>query len=118
MTPRENEMSFRERWQEAHSTASHGRVVAADLFCEIERIVGEVQPRAIILENVLARSYPIECQAFLLHGCPAGLGAAHHRERQWLVAYADDQEQSEFALDDEVARHRAFQCFEEELKHA
>ena len=87
-----------------YSTASRGRRVVEDLFGEVERIVAEVQPRWLFCENVLASAYPEQCRRSLLKCCPAGLGAPHHRERQWLVAYADDAEQPEFTVDAEVAR--------------
>lgn len=89
---------------QAHSTASRGRIVATDLFHEVERIISEVRPRAIFLENVLARSFPPALRPGLLHGCPAAMGSAAHRERYWMVAYADDQEQPKFSVDAEMAR--------------
>lgn len=90
-----------------HSTASRGRAVALDLFHEVERIVGEVRPRFVILENVVDRAYPPQCRPYLHPCCPAGMGAAAHRERSWLVAYADDEEQPGFSLDAEMARLQA-----------
>lgn len=68
------------------------------LWAEYARLIGELRPRYVIVENtsnllgrgmhrvlgdLAARRYDAEW-----HGIPAAaLGAAHERDRQWIVAY-------------------------------
>lgn len=86
-----------------HSTASRGRIRAVDLFHQVERILAEVQPRHVILENVVDRAYPEEARPSLWRGCPAEMGAGHHRERTWLVAHSDDSEQPKLPVNAQMA---------------
>ena len=94
------------------STASRGRRTAADLWPQVLRVILEVGPRVVFLENVQRK--PIERAAndlwrtagyrcFAGHLDAAALGAPARRVRWWLFAHLDDAEQSALALDAEVA---------------
>ena len=82
------------------STASRGRVIAIDLFGECERIISEVQPRWILLENVSPEAF-----RGLPHDeiCASGLGAPHERRRYWLLAHRDDTGDPAKSFNAEVA---------------
>lgn len=81
------------------STAARGRNVAADLWPEMCRVIGQVNPSFVFAENVTQS--PIEQAASDLESmgyrCKAirlgaeELGAPHIRSRCWLFAYADDK---------------------------
>lgn len=88
------------------STATRGRATAADLFDEVARIVAEVEPRYIHLENVLPKAFPGEWREDLCEVSAAAVGAPIERSRQWLVAVADDEEQRGLRFDAEVARQQ------------
>lgn len=83
------------------------------LWAEYARLIGELRPRFVLVENVgalLSRGlatvlgdlaslgYDAEW-----HCLPASfLGAPHHRDRLWLVAYANREGQSVVSVDDEA----------------
>jgi DNA (cytosine-5)-methyltransferase 1 len=85
------------------------------LWREFARIIGKLRPRYVVVENVsalLARGmgevlgdlstlgYDAEW-----HVIPASaVGAPHRRERVWIVAYANDEGESDVPVHD-VARH-------------
>jgi DNA (cytosine-5)-methyltransferase 1 len=93
------------------STASRGRKVAIDLWPEMLRIILEVEPKFVFAENV--QREPIEraaddlrARGYVPRIAPvdaAELGSANRRARWWLVADADGDGQSRFALDAEMA---------------
>jgi DNA (cytosine-5)-methyltransferase 1 len=86
------------------------------LWYEFARIIGELRPRYVIVENVAAilgrgiksvlgslssLGYDAEW-----HVIPASaVGAPHRRERVWIIAYANDQSQPNVSLND-VSRCR------------
>ena len=85
------------------------------LWYEFARIVGELRPRYVIVENVAALltrgmdavlgtlstlGYDAEW-----HVIPASaVGAPHRRERVWIVAYANDESESDVPQHDEPWR--------------
>ena len=79
------------------SSAARGRNVATDLWPEMRRIIGEVQPRFVFAENV--QRGPIDAAADDLeqmgYTCPrvplaaSDVGADHPRKRYWLAGHAD-----------------------------
>ena len=93
------------------STASRGRKVAENLWPEVNRVVRELEPPIVFLENV--QREPIVAAARDLHArgyrgavarvSSAQVGAPHDRRRWWLLAHAHDAQQSVLALDAEVA---------------
>jgi DNA (cytosine-5)-methyltransferase 1 len=85
------------------------------LWKEYARLIGELRPRFIIVENVpgllsLGLDRVLGDLAALRYSAewdcvPAGaVGAPHIRDRFWLVGYPDDEGQSAFAVDDEASR--------------
>jgi DNA (cytosine-5)-methyltransferase 1 len=85
------------------------------LWYEFARIIGELRPRYVIVENVAAiLGRGIESVLGSLsalgydaewHVIPASaVGAPHRRERVWIIAYANDQGQPNVSLND-VSRH-------------
>jgi DNA (cytosine-5)-methyltransferase 1 len=82
------------------------------LWSEFARIVGELRPRYVVVENVAALltrgmgtvlgdlstlGYDAEW-----HVIPASaVGAPHRRDRVWIVAYANDQGQPDVPVNDE-----------------
>ena len=85
------------------STASRGKKVATNLFGEVERIISEVRPWAIVFENVVENAFPEHVRPYLRRICPATMGSPSHRERYWLVAYSYDSEQPAEQIHAEVA---------------
>jgi DNA (cytosine-5)-methyltransferase 1 len=85
------------------------------LWHEFARIIGELRPRYVVVENVAALltrgmgtvlgdlstlGYDAEW-----HVIPASaVGAPHRRERVWIVAYANDQGQPDVPVNDESRR--------------
>ncbi len=85
------------------------------LWYEFARIIGELRPRYVVVENVAALltrgmdavlgtlstlGYDAEW-----HVIPASaVGAPHRRERVWIVAYANDQGESDVPVNDEPWR--------------
>jgi len=84
-----------------HSTAARGRNAADTMWDELVRVIDEVCPAWIILENVLERSYPAPLAPARID-C-ADLGAPHQRPRYWLVAHADSDSQPSKPINGEVA---------------
>jgi DNA (cytosine-5)-methyltransferase 1 len=100
--------------------SSSGRKVGIDgpksgLWREYARLVGELRPRFVLVENVsdlLSRGlgdvlgdlaevgYDAEWACI----SAADIGAPHGRDRLWLVAYPDDQSEPAFAEHDEARR--------------
>lgn len=81
------------------------------LWYEFARIIGELRPRFVIVENVaalLTRGADVVLGTLASlgydaewHVIPASaVGAPHRRERVWIVAYANDQGQSNVPVDD------------------
>ena len=82
------------------------------LWREFARLIGELRPRYVIVENVaalLSRGFEqvLGDLASLgydaeWHCIPASaIGAVHHRDRIWIIAYTNDQTQSAFSKHDE-----------------
>jgi len=85
------------------------------LWYEFARIIGEIRPRYVIVENVaalLARGMDAVLGTLSTlgygaewHVIPASaVGAPHRRERVWIVAYANDQGQPDVPVHDEPWR--------------
>ena len=93
------------------STASRGRRTAVNLWPEMLRVVREVEPGHVIVENV-ARE-PIEqaasdlrqlgYRAEVAEVAAACVGAPHDRPRWWTVAHADRDGESRRAKHEEMA---------------
>ena len=93
------------------STASRGRRVAISMWPEFFRIVADVRPTHVIVENVQALAisvaasdlecigYASVCQRIGAHD----IGADHSRDRWWLRAYAYDKGKLSSRLHAEVA---------------
>ena len=83
---------------QAFSSAARGRNIAEkDLWGEMRRVIGEVQPRVVFAENVSERAI-LQAQVDLLELgynskyiklSAKDVGADHVRERYWLLAYTD-----------------------------
>lgn len=82
---------------QAFSTAARGRNCAPNLWPEMLRIIGEVQPRIIFSENVDEKSILCAQRDLAESGyatlranvSASDLGADHIRSRWWLLAYTD-----------------------------
>lgn len=93
------------------STASRGRRVAEDLWPDMLRIIREVEPSAVLAENVAQE--PIEKAAMdmrrvgyrvrVCQASAASLGAGHDRPRWWAVADADPKGEPRCAEHAQVA---------------
>jgi len=83
---------------QAFSSAARGRNIAEkDLWGEMRRVIGEVQPRCVFAENVSERAI-LQAQKDLLELgynskyiklSAKDVGADHERTRFWLLAYTD-----------------------------
>lgn len=83
---------------QAFSSAARGRNIAEkDLWGQMRRVIGEVQPKCVFAENVSERAI-LQAQDDLLEiGYNSSyiklsakdVGADHERERFWLLAYTD-----------------------------
>lgn len=84
---------------QAFSSAARGRNIAAkDLWHEMRRVIGEVEPRAVFAENVSEKAIlyarddlfhmGYKCEYIKLSA--KDVGADHERDRYWLLAYTDD----------------------------
>jgi len=83
---------------QAFSSAARGRNIAGkDLWYEMRRIIGEVNPHAVFAENVSEKAI-LQAQRDLLEDgynskyirlSAKDLGADHERTRYWLFAYTD-----------------------------
>jgi DNA (cytosine-5)-methyltransferase 1 len=83
---------------QAFSSAARGRNIAEkDLWHEMRRVIGEVQPKLVFAENVSEKAI-LQAQNDLLQDgynsryiklSARDLGADHIRERYWLLAYTD-----------------------------
>ena len=79
------------------STATHGIKTAVDLWPEMFRIIGEVEPAFVFAENVSSKAIQKaadDCRAVgyrveTLSLSAKDLGADHIRKRYWLLAYSD-----------------------------
>lgn len=79
------------------STASRGRITTRDLWSETLRVICEVQPCFVLLENVQrapvihagAELVGVGYRAAAARVSAACMGAAHRRPRWWLVAHID-----------------------------
>jgi len=85
------------------------------LWYEFARIIGEIRPRYIIVENVaalLTRGMDVVLGTLATlgydaewHVIPASaVGAPHRRERVWIIAYAKDKGQPDVPVHDEPGR--------------
>jgi DNA (cytosine-5)-methyltransferase 1 len=93
------------------STATRGRARQVNLWPEVARIVSEVGPRWVFLENVCRAPWAmVEADLDRLgfdHErttcCPSEFGAPHKRPRTFLLAYAHGQGKPWGAVNGEVA---------------
>jgi len=98
------------------SQAARGRNVAVSLWPEYARLVRELQPSYVIVENVegllsAGRGFGDVLGDLAACGFDAvwrvlrasDFGAPHHRARVWLVGYTHRDGEPDFSLDDEVA---------------
>lgn len=83
---------------QAFSSAARGRnIIEKDLWGEMLRIIGEVEPKVVFAENVSERAI-LQAQHDLLELgynskyiklSAKDVGADHERDRFWLLAYTD-----------------------------
>ena len=94
------------------STASHGVITAADLWCDMARLAWQLQPRYVIAENVSEKAIRQAEKDLKLVGdwdvwvkriSAADCGADHKRNRWWLCAYPNNQSQLHSALNAETS---------------
>jgi DNA (cytosine-5)-methyltransferase 1 len=98
------------------SQAARGRNVAVSLWPEFARLIREVGPRYVIVENVegllsAGRGFGDVLGDLAESGFDAtwrvlrasDFGAPHHRARVWLVGYPNADCEPDLSLDDEVA---------------
>lgn len=87
---------------QAFSSAARGRnIPEKDLWGEMRRVIGEVQPSLVFAENVSERAILQAKRDLLEMGYTSkyielsakDLGADHIRKRFWLLAYTDDYSQ-------------------------
>ena len=93
------------------SSAARGRNNAIDLWPEMDRIIGEVEPRHVFVENV--QRVPIEQAAIdlAIRGYSvrfaklraAAVGAPHPRDRWWLAAHTNGNRERRLTQHVEVA---------------
>jgi DNA (cytosine-5)-methyltransferase 1 len=83
---------------QAFSSAARGRNLAEkDLWGEMRRVIGEVQPKCVFAENVSERAILQASEDLLGMGynskyiklSASDVGADHVRQRYWLLAYTD-----------------------------
>jgi DNA (cytosine-5)-methyltransferase 1 len=99
------------------SQAARGRNVAVSLWPEYSRLIREIRPRYVIMENVegllsRGRGFGGVLGDLAEAGYDAtwrvlrasDFGALHYRPRVWLVGYPHRNGQPDLSLDDEVAR--------------
>jgi DNA (cytosine-5)-methyltransferase 1 len=100
------------------SVAGKGAGLAGErsgLWHEFARIIGEIRPRYVVVENVaalLTRGMDVVLGTLATlgydaewHVIPASaVGAPHRRERVWIIAYANDKGQSDVPVHDEQGR--------------
>lgn len=94
------------------STASRGRRVAISMWPEFLRIVRDVRPAWIVVENVQEQAlsdaeHDLAGDGYGTHLRRVGAddaGADHGRSRWWLCAHADPQSEFHSTFDAEVAR--------------
>jgi len=97
------------------STASHGRRVACDLWPEVRRIIGEVAPGWVFLENVQRKPIARAADELARAGycgrmarlCASQVGAPHQRSRWWLLAHANNEAQPSLRFNAETSRKSA-----------
>jgi len=94
------------------STAARGRNIGSkDLWPEMLRVIGGLQPVWIIAENVSKRAIMYAAQGLngMRYRCgvagiaAASLGAPHRRKRWWLFTNPDAMRKSQFAVDEKMA---------------
>jgi len=93
------------------STASRGRKVAIDLWPQVLRIIGDVQPEWVVLENVqhgpiwtAGRDLEVRGYSQVHHPFdPSEMGSPARRRRWVLLAHLDDAQQPGLTFDEEVA---------------
>lgn len=97
------------------SSAARGRNTAKDILAEVVRVVEEVEPRWLWLENVSERALPPGDSARV---AAASVGAPHIRRRWWLAIDADGNRESDVQEHVEVAglsRHSGAPWREDDL---
>jgi len=99
----------------AWSTAARGNNTGENLWPEMLRIIGEVQPRFVLAENVdegaiaQAQADLTECGYTTNRGMLAAghVGADHPRKRWWMVADSDNESELGGEVDAKVAVEQA-----------
>jgi len=94
------------------STASRGRRVAVSMWPEFHRIVRDIRPCWVIVENVQEKALTDAAadlrgsgyRTYLRRVGAHDAGADHGRGRWWLCAYTDPQGELHRAVDAEMAR--------------
>jgi DNA (cytosine-5)-methyltransferase 1 len=96
-----------------HSTASHGRSGPDYLWRETIRVIGDIKPENVFLENVPgAKKFFTKVREDLC-GCgyttiktttigASDAGAPHHRKRIWLLANSNEGRKPSGSLNDEA----------------
>jgi DNA (cytosine-5)-methyltransferase 1 len=103
---------------QAYSSAASGKNTADDLWPEMRRIVADVAPRYVFAENVERRAIDraaddLEAMGYLARAIKLSaseLGAAHIRERYWLLAYTDGDCQLRESVNAKMAGMQSLCC--------
>jgi DNA (cytosine-5)-methyltransferase 1 len=91
------------------SSASRGRRVAADLWPAMLRVIRDVRPRFVVLENVHELALRRACAALVGYTARPfrvgadDCGADHQRSRWWACAYSDHESELHSPFHAEVA---------------
>jgi DNA (cytosine-5)-methyltransferase 1 len=92
------------------SSASHGRIIATDLFPEMFRIIKQLKPKFIICENVQRKPIAKAGESLESIGYKTTIrnikaneiGADHERSRWWLLAHPNYKSKFLVSLDAEM----------------
>jgi len=101
---------------QAFSTASRGRANARDLWPEAYRIIRQVRPNWVLLENVPGKDLAhiersardLECEGYAVWTFDIGIEIRNHiRRRVWVMAHAHGNRKPQRPVNEKVAELQA-----------